>query len=70
MLVENESAILISETSQARIMKFYLSGEKKGKREVFLNLHGLPDNLHLGSDNLMYVALADKRDPFLEKYVK
>lgn len=41
--------ILVNETAEYRVWKYWLSGEKVGQREVLVdNLPGFPDNLYVG----------------------
>ena len=43
--------ILIDETGSYRIIKFWLQGNRKGKREILVkNLPGFPDNIVLGQN--------------------
>jgi sugar lactone lactonase YvrE len=57
-LAPDESFVLVAETSGARIMKYHLTGSKMGQSEIFADqLPGLPDNLSLGSDGLIWVAM-------------
>ncbi|MEH6545945.1 MAG: SMP-30/gluconolactonase/LRE family protein [Sneathiella sp.] len=57
-LAADESFVLVAETAAARILKYHLTGAKKGQSEIFVDqLPGLPDNLSLGSDGLIWVAL-------------
>lgn len=57
-LAADESFVLVAETAAARIMKYHLTGAQKGQAEVFVDqLPGLPDNLSLGSDGLIWAAL-------------
>lgn len=45
-LTDDKTAILISESSARRIIKYYIRGEMKGKTETFIdNLPGEPDNI-------------------------
>ncbi len=57
-LAPDESFVLVAETGAARIQKYDLEGPNAGQLKPFAeNLPGLPDNLSLGSDGLVWVAL-------------
>ncbi|EFJ10306.1 hypothetical protein SELMODRAFT_128345 [Selaginella moellendorffii] len=46
-LSENEDFLVFCETSQARLQRYWLRGDKAGTAEVYVdNLPGLPDNVH------------------------
>lgn len=74
------SFLLIAETSEYRIWKYWLQGEKSGEAEVIIdNLPGFPDNILAGEDGRFWLgftsprlpivdALADK--PFVRKIVQ
>lgn len=64
----DQSFVLIAETGAARIMKVMLSGADAGRISPFAeNLAGLPDNLSLGSDGLVWVALVSPATEQLSK---
>lgn len=66
-LAADESYLIVAQTSEYRLDRIWLTGPKAGQREPFaLNLPGFPDNLSLGSDGLIWVALASPRDPMLD----
>jgi sugar lactone lactonase YvrE len=46
-LTPEKDALLINENSMARILKYYLSGEKKGTKVIFIQLPGFGDTLRL-----------------------
>jgi len=52
-LTPDKQAIFINENSMARILKFHLKGEKKGKREVFVDLPGFGDTIRLTEHNTL-----------------
>ncbi|XP_041354583.1 adipocyte plasma membrane-associated protein-like [Gigantopelta aegis] len=57
-----EDVLLISETTTARIMRYYLQGEKKGELDVFVhNLPGFPDNIRRSSRGTYWIGLAGVR---------
>lgn len=72
--------LLVAETSEYRVWKYWLKGEKQGAKEIIIdNLPGFPDNILAGKDGRFWVgftsprlpivdALADK--PFLRKVVQ
>ncbi|KAK3596049.1 hypothetical protein CHS0354_032577 [Potamilus streckersoni] len=61
-LTRNGDAILICETTKARIMKYNLLGPNAGQVEVFAdNLPGLPDNIRRSSSGGYWVGFAGIR---------
>lgn len=69
-LSEDESFIIISETSKYRLLKYYLKGPNEGKSEVFVDgLPGMPDNIKKIGNNF-YVSLVFSRIPVLDIIVK
>ncbi|MEM6726663.1 MAG: SMP-30/gluconolactonase/LRE family protein, partial [Bacteroidota bacterium] len=77
----NDSAdfVLINETAQYRIRKYWLKGPKAGTHEIFAeNLPGFPDGISRGSDGIFWLALPTPRQaslddlmakPFLKKVI-
>ncbi len=62
------SSLLIAETAGYRITRLWLTGERAGTTEPFVaNLPGFPDNLSLGSDGLLWVAIAAPRKALLDR---
>lgn len=54
--------ILISETSEYRIHKYWIAGDKQGEREILIdNLPGFPDNIVTGQDGRFWLGLVSPR---------
>ena len=65
---EDDSFIVIAETSGYRVLKYFLTGERAGTHEVLLeNLPGFPDNLKTGAGGRFWVGLAAPRNALLDK---
>lgn len=63
-LSPDEDFLLIAETGRARIHRLWLTGERAGEQEVFLdNLPGYPDNIDAQGDGTYWVAFASPRVP-------
>ena len=66
-LSEDESFLLLSETSKYRILKYWLKGEKAGTSEVFLdNLAGFPNNISRRDNGNFWVGFTTKRNDQLD----
>jgi len=64
--VENEEALLICESTRARILKYYISGPKKGQLSVFIsNLPGFPDNIRFSHESNVFWLGMSSRSPLL-----
>lgn len=71
VLAPDESFLLVAETGGARITKYQLTGDDAGAVEVVIDdLPGYPDNMSIGSDGLIWCALAAPRNPLLEGIFK
>ncbi len=77
-LSEDEDFLLIAETGRAAVHRLWLSGDRKGQIEPFLeNLPAYPDNIESAEDGSFWVAFASPRVraealmpyPFLRKVV-
>jgi sugar lactone lactonase YvrE len=67
VLAPDGSHLLYAETSRYQISRFWLTGPKRGSSEPFhTNLPGFPDNMSLGSDGLLWAAIAAPRNPLLD----
>lgn len=65
---EDESYILVSETSKYRIMKYWIKGEKTGQSEVFIdNLAGFPNNITRRKNGNYWIGFTTKRNDQLDK---
>jgi len=63
------SFLLVSETGHYRVLKHWLSGDRKGSTEVLLeNLPGFPDNLKSGAKGRFWLGLAAPRNQLLDKF--
>ncbi|MGH1371883.1 MAG: SMP-30/gluconolactonase/LRE family protein [Cellvibrionaceae bacterium] len=72
--------LLINETSEYRVWKYWLAGEKQGQSEVIVdNLPGFPDNILAGKDGRFWLGFTSPRialldslaaKPFLRKVVQ
>ncbi|MGB6244990.1 SMP-30/gluconolactonase/LRE family protein [Gordonia sp. (in: high G+C Gram-positive bacteria)] len=67
VLAPDDAYVLVAETGAARISRYWLTGDDAGTSDVFLDgLPGYPDNMSIGSDGLVWVALASPRNAVLE----
>lgn len=67
VLAPDESFVLVAETGGGKINRVWLKGARAGESEIFAdNLPGLPDNLSLGSDGLIWAAMPSAADFRLE----
>lgn len=68
VVAEDESYVLLTETSKYRILKYWLKGENKGGVEVLIdNLPGFPNNLVRSSDGHYWVGFTTKRNKQLDQ---
>ncbi len=62
------SALVVVETFEYRLTRYWLDGPKAGTADVFAdNLPGIPDNMSTGSDGLLWVALSTPRNAALDR---
>ena len=67
-LSQDESFLLLSETSKYRILKYWLKGPQKGSSEVFLeNLPGFPNNISLRENGHFWLGFTTKRNDQLDQ---
>ena len=64
-LFPDKKSFIVSETLTSKLWRYYLSGEKQGKKEVFAtNLPGNPDNVRISHDGKsFFVAFCMVRPP-------
>ena len=63
----NEDFVLVSETYQYRIHRYWLAGPKSGKSEIFIeNLPGFPDNISFNGKDKFWLALFTIRSGLLD----
>lgn len=68
VLAPDESHLLFAETTGYRISRHWLTGPPAGTTEPLVeNLAGFPDNMSLGSDGLLWVAIAAPRNALLDR---
>ncbi|MFD3507821.1 SMP-30/gluconolactonase/LRE family protein [Nocardia sp. NPDC058666] len=68
VLAPDRSCVLVAETGAYRITRHWLTGPRAGTTDHLVeNLPGLPDNMLLGSDGLIWVALASPRNLLLDR---
>ncbi len=75
----DNSFVLVNETGKYRVTRYWLTGEKQGTSEVFIdNLPGFPDGISAGKDGIFWLTLISPRTtalddildkPFLRKIV-
>jgi sugar lactone lactonase YvrE len=67
-LAHDQSYVAVAETGACRLHRVWLRGERAGTSEIFVDpLTGYPDNIALGSDGLIWVAVASPKAPQLAK---
>jgi sugar lactone lactonase YvrE len=67
-LAADGSFVVVAETGSCRLQRVWLTGERAGRAEVFVeDVGGHPDNLALGSDGLLWVAIAGPKAALLER---
>ncbi len=67
-LAANESYVLVNETMRYRVIRLWLTGEKAGQSDIFIdNLPGFPDNITETADGGFWVSLVSARDDGLDR---
>ena len=60
--------VLVNETGEYRILRYWLKGVKAGTHDVFIdNLPGFPDNLSYNDRGMFWVAIFAPRDALLDE---
>ncbi|MEK7485395.1 MAG: SMP-30/gluconolactonase/LRE family protein [Planctomycetota bacterium] len=66
-LSPDQTFLLVNETSRYRVRRYWLTGEKKGTTDIFLdNLPGFPDGISSNGNDLFWIAVGAPRDPVLD----
>ncbi len=66
-LSATEDFVLVAETSHYRLTRLWLSGPKKGQRDIFLdNLPGMPDTISSNRRGRIWVAYYSVRDRVID----
>lgn len=62
-----ERYLLVAETGEYRIWRYWLTGAKRGRKEIIVdNLPGFPDNINTGLDGRFWVGLVSPRSAQLD----
>ncbi len=65
---EDGSFLLVAETSEYRILKYWLSGELQGSTEVLIdNLPAFPDNIKNGLNGRFWIGFAAPRNQLIDQ---
>ena len=63
-----EDFVVVAETGARTVVRHWLTGPNAGMRDLLCaDLPGYPDNVSLGSDGLLWVALPGPTEPLLER---
>ena len=63
-----DAYVLVNETGEYRILRYWLKGEKAGTHDVFIdNLPGFPDNISYNDRGIFWVAIFAPRDALLDE---
>lgn len=67
VLSQNEDYLLIVETTRYRLLKYWLKGPQKGKKEVFVeNLPGFPNGISIRPDGSFWLGFTTNRNQALD----
>lgn len=67
VLAPDESHLVVAETGRFCLTRYWLTGPRAGRSDVLVdNMPGYPDNMSVGSDGLIWVAMASPRNPLLD----
>lgn len=67
-LAADEAFVAVAETGGRSIVRRWLTGRRAGTHDYLAeDLPGYPDNMSLGTDGLIWVAIASPRDELLER---
>ncbi len=64
----DDAYVLVNETAEYRVLRYWLKGEKAGTHEVFIdNLPGFPDNITFNGSDRFWLAIFAPRDALLDR---
>ncbi len=67
VLSPDSSCLLVAQTAGYCITRYWLTGPRRGQAEPLVeNMPGFPDNMSLGDDGLVWVAIAAPRNPMVD----
>lgn len=67
-LSHDQTYVLVNETGNYRVIRYWLNGPQKGQSETLLkDLPAFPDNISTGLDNRFWVALVSPRSAVLDQ---
>jgi sugar lactone lactonase YvrE len=65
---KSQDYLLLVETTKYRILKYWLTGEKEGQTEIFIdNLHGFPNGISIRENGTYWLGFSTKRNDALDK---
>ena len=56
-LSKEEDFLLVNECGASRIWRYWLKGEKRGQKEIFVHTPGVPDNIRQSEDGKFLVGI-------------
>lgn len=66
-LSQNEDFVLVTETGNYRIVRYWLKGDKAGTHDIFMdNLPGIPDGISANGNGTFWLALFSPRNAMLD----
>ena len=67
-MAPDDAFVLVNEWNGYRVTRLWLSGPRRGRRDVFIeNLPGYPDNIHLDAKGLYWVGLVVRRNAAVDR---
>lgn len=64
---KDQKYLLMVETTKYSVLKYWLSGEKEGQTEIFIdNLHGFPNGISIRADGSYWLGFSTKRSEALD----
>lgn len=64
----DDAYLLVNETAEYRVLRYWLKGDKAGTHEVFIdNLPGFPDNITFNGRDTFWLAIFAPRDALLDR---